>query len=90
MGFGEGNFQALFNAIERSDAKRSFIVDKIIKISMCDNHLEINLNRERVYNALNRQAKLELIEAIKNTESNKNIKSIIITASGKAFCTGRT
>ena len=56
---------------------------------MYDNHLEINLNRERVYNALNRQAKLELIEAIKNTESNKNIKSIIITASGKAFCTGQ-
>ena len=64
-------------------------MDKVIKVSICDNHLEINFNREKVYNALNRQAKLELIEAIKDVESNTEVKSIILTASGKAFCTGQ-
>ena len=39
-------------------------MEKIIKASLNENILEINFNREKVFNALNRQSKLELINEI--------------------------
>ena len=64
-------------------------MEKIIKVKQFDHHIEINFNREKVYNALNRQAKLEIIEAIDSVQDSSEIRSIILTASGKAFCTGQ-
>jgi len=64
-------------------------MERIIQSSIFNSALEINFNREKVYNALNRQAKLEIIDEINTASSNSEIKAIIITASGKAFCTGQ-
>jgi 2-(1,2-epoxy-1,2-dihydrophenyl)acetyl-CoA isomerase len=49
----------------------------------------ISFNRPEVYNALNKEAKLEILKALEETEKMKNIGAIIITGEGKAFCTGQ-
>lgn len=49
----------------------------------------ITLNRPDVYNALTRDAKLELISQIRKAGRDESVKSIIITGSGKAFSTGQ-
>jgi 2-(1,2-epoxy-1,2-dihydrophenyl)acetyl-CoA isomerase len=50
---------------------------------------KIHLNRPAVYNALTREAKLEIISAIRQLSKDKNIRTIILSAEGKAFCTGQ-
>ena len=49
----------------------------------------ITINRPQVYNALNITGKLEIIEGIKLANSDKNIRSIVLTGEGKAFCSGQ-
>jgi 2-(1,2-epoxy-1,2-dihydrophenyl)acetyl-CoA isomerase len=49
----------------------------------------ITINRPDVYNALNRQGKIDIVEAIKVANADQSIRSIILTASGKAFCSGQ-
>jgi len=62
---------------------------QLIKTNLEDGILTIDLNREKVYNALNRDTKLELIETLNHASDNDEIKVIILTAQGKAFCTGQ-
>jgi 2-(1,2-epoxy-1,2-dihydrophenyl)acetyl-CoA isomerase len=47
------------------------------------------LNRPEVYNALNRDSKFEIVKALKSFEKNENVKAIIISGKGKAFCSGQ-
>lgn len=47
------------------------------------------IDREQVYNALNRDAKAEIVGHIRKANEDKNIRTIILTARGKAFCTGQ-
>jgi 2-(1,2-epoxy-1,2-dihydrophenyl)acetyl-CoA isomerase len=49
----------------------------------------ITLNRPEVYNALNLRGKLDIIEAIKKANSSPDIRSIVLTGEGKAFCSGQ-
>ena len=49
----------------------------------------ITINRPDVYNALTRKAKLDLIRALTEAESDPSIRSIVLTASGKAFSSGQ-
>jgi 2-(1,2-epoxy-1,2-dihydrophenyl)acetyl-CoA isomerase len=49
----------------------------------------ITLNRPEVYNALNIKGKLEIISAIKSANTDDAIRSIILTGTGKAFCSGQ-
>ncbi|MBL7663983.1 MAG: enoyl-CoA hydratase/isomerase family protein [Bacteriovoracaceae bacterium] len=49
----------------------------------------IKLNRPDVYNALNAKGKFEIISAIRELNKNTQIRSIILTAEGKAFCSGQ-
>lgn len=51
--------------------------------------LEIRINRPEVYNALNMNAKMEIIRAIREGNSDPDIRSLILTAEGKAFCSGQ-
>lgn len=50
---------------------------------------EITINRPKVYNALNRETKLELANLFEKISLNKDIRAIILTANGKAFCSGQ-
>jgi 2-(1,2-epoxy-1,2-dihydrophenyl)acetyl-CoA isomerase len=49
----------------------------------------ITINRPQVYNALNVQGKLDIIAAIKEANKNSSIRSIVLAAEGKAFCSGQ-
>lgn len=57
-------------------------------------HLEngvytITLNRPDKLNSFNRQMGLEVQEALKEAASNKEIRCVMLTGSGKAFCAGQ-
>ncbi len=49
----------------------------------------ITLNRPKVYNAFNDQLTTELQDALKQAERDQNVRVIIITGEGKAFCSGQ-
>lgn len=49
----------------------------------------LTLNRPDVFNAFNEQQSFDVIDALKKTEKNKNIRVLIITGAGKAFCSGQ-
>lgn len=49
----------------------------------------ITINRPQVYNALNVQGKLDIISGIREANKDQNVRSIILTAEGKAFCSGQ-
>jgi 2-(1,2-epoxy-1,2-dihydrophenyl)acetyl-CoA isomerase len=49
----------------------------------------ITINRPQVYNALNIQGKLDIISAIKEANKDTNVRSIVLAAEGKAFCSGQ-
>ncbi len=54
-----------------------------------ENFSIITINRAESYNSLRAQSKKELTEAIKISNKNSKIKSVILTGSGKAFCSGQ-
>ncbi|MDD4975327.1 MAG: enoyl-CoA hydratase-related protein [Bacteriovorax sp.] len=49
----------------------------------------ISMNRPEMYNALNAEAKIEVVQAIREANKNPSIRSIVLTGKGKAFCTGQ-
>lgn len=49
----------------------------------------IKLNRPDKFNSFNREMALELHEALDRAEKDKNIRAIVLTGEGKAFCAGQ-
>jgi 2-(1,2-epoxy-1,2-dihydrophenyl)acetyl-CoA isomerase len=60
-----------------------------IKYEIKDGTAVVTINRPQVYNALNVQGKLDIISAIREANKDANIRSIILAAEGKAFCSGQ-
>jgi 2-(1,2-epoxy-1,2-dihydrophenyl)acetyl-CoA isomerase len=60
-----------------------------IKYEVKEGSAIITINRPQVYNALNVLGKLEIIAAIKEANKDASVRSIILTAEGKAFCSGQ-
>lgn len=60
-----------------------------LKFELKDATAVITLNRPEVYNALNIQGKLDIIKAIKEANKDPKVRSIVLTAEGKAFCSGQ-
>lgn len=54
-----------------------------------DHICTITLNRPDVYNAMNNQLTTELADALKNADRDPDVRVIIITGAGKAFCSGQ-
>ena len=48
----------------------------------------LTLNRPAVLNALNLKLKSELARAILTIDASRNVRAVVITGSGRAFCTG--
>jgi 2-(1,2-epoxy-1,2-dihydrophenyl)acetyl-CoA isomerase len=53
------------------------------------NVLVITLNRPDKFNSFNREMALQLLDVLDNAEQNKEIRAIVITGNGKAFCAGQ-
>ncbi|MBC7712539.1 MAG: enoyl-CoA hydratase/isomerase family protein [Rhizobacter sp.] len=49
----------------------------------------ITMNRPELYNALNAEAKMEVVQAIREANKSAAVNSIVLTGAGKAFCTGQ-
>jgi 2-(1,2-epoxy-1,2-dihydrophenyl)acetyl-CoA isomerase len=49
----------------------------------------ITINRPQVYNALNVQGKLDIIAGIREANKDVSVRSIVLAAEGKAFCSGQ-
>lgn len=62
---------------------------EFIETNVTNNTLVITINREKVYNALNTKSKMEIIKAIKSAAKDDAVRSIVLTAKGKAFCSGQ-
>lgn len=54
-----------------------------------NNVLVVTLNRPEKLNCFNREMALQLINVLDKAENNNNIRAIIITGMGKAFCAGQ-
>ncbi len=54
-----------------------------------NNVLIIKLNRPDKFNSFNREMAFELHNALDNAENNENIRTIVLTGTGKAFCAGQ-
>lgn len=62
---------------------------KFIKYAEVDRTAVITINRPELYNALNAEAKMEIVSAIREANKNSAVHSLILTGEGKAFCTGQ-
>lgn len=51
--------------------------------------LKITLNRPDKFNSFNREMALAFLEAMKEAESNKKIRAVLLSGNGKAFCAGQ-
>ncbi len=60
-----------------------------IKFEKKDGTAVVTINRPQVYNALNVQGKLDIIAGIKEANKDSSIRSIVLAAEGKAFCSGQ-
>ncbi len=54
-----------------------------------DGVLTITLNRPESYNACNEQLTTDLQAALKEAEKDANVRAIILTGAGRAFCSGQ-
>ncbi len=61
---------------------------KTILYEVKDGIAKITLNRPDVLNAINPQMTAELNAALKNAEDDSNVKIVVITGAGRAFCAG--
>lgn len=50
---------------------------------------KLTLNRPEVFNSFNQQMALSLQDALKAAAANDEVRAIVITGSGKAFCAGQ-
>jgi enoyl-CoA hydratase len=63
--------------------------EDIVRITTLDSHiLQITLNRPQALNALNADVMKKLHQTFIAAKEDKNIKALLITGEGKAFCAG--
>ncbi len=60
-----------------------------ILTSLSEGIFTITLNRPEVYNAFNEQMTTDLQNAFKEAAKNEEIRLVVLTGSGKAFCSGQ-
>jgi len=60
-----------------------------ILTNLSDRIFTITLNRPDVYNAFNEQMTTDILNAFKEAVKNDEIRCIVITGAGKAFCSGQ-
>jgi 2-(1,2-epoxy-1,2-dihydrophenyl)acetyl-CoA isomerase len=60
-----------------------------IQSQLTGNVLVLKLNRPDKFNSFNREMALQLIEELSRGEQDKNVRAIVITGEGKAFCAGQ-
>lgn len=62
---------------------------EFLKYQLIDGVATITLNRPDVYNALNNEITFELQAALKECKKNEEVRVVVLTGEGKAFCSGQ-
>jgi 2-(1,2-epoxy-1,2-dihydrophenyl)acetyl-CoA isomerase len=62
---------------------------KTLKYDLRDRIATITLNRPETYNAFNNEMSFELIDLLKHVRKDPEVRVIVITGEGKAFCSGQ-
>lgn len=60
-----------------------------ILFSIDNNVARITFNRPQVFNAMHQDMRAEVLEALDTCAKDSNIRAVLITGSGKAFCAGQ-
>ena len=60
-----------------------------IQLKIEHNIAYITLNRPEVFNSFNREMALQLQDVLDNCETNDEVRAIVLTGNGKAFCAGQ-
>ena len=60
-----------------------------LKYESKDRVATITLNRPEVYNAFNNKISFELQDALKQARKDKEVRVVVLTGEGKAFCSGQ-
>jgi len=60
-----------------------------IKFQIADSVATITLNRPEVFNSFNREMALALQQILDQCEADDQVRAIVLTGSGKAFCAGQ-
>lgn len=60
-----------------------------IQLKIENNIAYISLNRPEVFNSFNREMALQLQDVLDNCETNEEVRAIVLTGNGKAFCAGQ-
>ncbi len=64
-------------------------MSQTIELNIQDNVAFIRLNRPEVFNSFNREMALQLQAVLDDCESNPNVRALVLTGNGKAFCAGQ-
>ena len=64
-------------------------MSKSIQVEIKDQVAKISLNRPEVFNSFNREMAFALQDELKSCASNKEVRAILLTGNGKAFCAGQ-
>jgi len=62
---------------------------EFLKYELNNGVATITLNRPDVYNALNNEITFELQDALKQVKRNPEVRVVVLTGEGKAFCSGQ-
>ena len=60
-----------------------------IQLKIENNIAYITLNRPEVFNSFNREMALQLQNVLDNCDTNDEVRAIVLTGNGKAFCAGQ-
>jgi len=60
-----------------------------VELKIENNIAQITLNRPEVFNSFNREMALKLQETLDACEENTDVRAIVLTGNGKAFCAGQ-
>ena len=62
---------------------------KSIELDIKNNIAWIKLNRPEVFNSFNREMALSLIDTLISCNTNDEVRAVVLTGNGKAFCAGQ-
>ncbi len=60
-----------------------------LNISLTNGVCTLTLNRPTVFNSFNREMAMQLQRALDDAEKNDDVRAIVLTGEGKAFCAGQ-
>ena len=62
---------------------------EFLKYELSNGVATITLNRPEVYNALNNEITFELQDALKKVKKDAEVRAVVLTGEGRAFCSGQ-